>query len=467
MLLTLTTTHAPASDLGYLLHKHPGKLHELELAFGRAHVFFPEAGEERCTAALAIDVDPVLLSRRQHGREGAPLEPYVNDRPYASTSFLSVAIAQAFGTAMNGRSKERQELADRAIDLEARVTCVPCRGGDEIVRRLFEPLGYAVGCARRPLDERFPSWGDATHRDVVLRARVRLADLLGHLYVLIPVLDDRKHYWAGADEVEKLLRRGGAWLATHPERELIASRYLKHNAKLARQALASLDDDAVFDDAVRQLARDREETALERPLRLVDRRVEAVIAAVRACGAERVIDLGCGEGRFVAALAKEARLREIAGLDVSAASLARARRRLDAEHLSEAQRARVRLLHGSLAYRDRRIGGFDCALLVEVVEHVDPDRLAYVERNVFVHARPATVVVTTPNREYNARFEALAAGALRHTDHRFEWTRAELRAWAERVAAAAGYSVDVSGIGDEDAELGAPTQMVVFRRSIA
>lgn len=466
MLLTLSTTHEPATDLGFLLHKHPAKLHTFELAFGRAHVFYPESSARRCTAALALDVDPVALSRRERGRDGAPLEPYVNDRPYAATSFLSVALAQIFGTAMTGRSKERQALAEEPLPLEARLACVPCRGGgDALVKRLFEPLGYVVETSGRPLDEGFPAWGESAHRDVVLRANVRLADLLAHLYVLVPVLDDRKHYWVGEDEVEKLVRRGGSWLAAHPERELIAARYLKHKTKLARLALESLDDDALIDDEARQLTRDREESELERPLRLVDQRIEAVLGALRACSAERVVELGCGEGRVLAALLREPKLRSITGMDVSAASLERAAERLGVERMGELQRARLALLHGSLVYRDARISGFDAALLVEVIEHVDPERLPYLERNVFVHARPGTVVVTTPNREYNARFPTLAAGTLRHRDHRFEWTRDEFRAWAERVAARSGYTFELTPIGPVDPVVGPPTQMAVFTRS--
>src|ERR1700726_2263217 len=142
MLLTLTTTHNPATDLGYLLHKNPANLHSFDLSFGKAHVFYPEATTDRCTAALLLDVDPVGLVRGKRGRhEGGTLDQYVNDRPYVLSSFLSVAMGRAFGTAMSGRSKGRQELAEMPILLTAKLTVVACPAGAGRFAGLFEPLG--------------------------------------------------------------------------------------------------------------------------------------------------------------------------------------------------------------------------------------------------------------------------------------------------------------------------------------
>jgi 3' terminal RNA ribose 2'-O-methyltransferase Hen1 len=177
-----------------------------------------------------------------------------------------------------------------------------------------------------------------------------------------------------------------------------------------------------------------------------------------------VLDLGCGEGRLLRLLLEERQLTEIVGVDVSSRALETASRRLAFDRMPERQRARIRLLHGSLVYRDERLAGFDAAAVVEVIEHLDPWRLEAFERAVFEAARPTTVVVTTPNSDYNARFEALTAGSFRHEDHRFEWTRAELHAWASRIAERHGYATSFSAIGEEDPEVGAPTQMVVFER---
>ena len=462
MLLTITTTQPPATDLGYLLHKHPAKLQSFELPFGQAHVFYPEATEARCTAALLLDVDAVGLIRR--GVRFPRLDQYVNDRPYVASSFLSVAIARVFGTALAGRCAARPELAAEPLPLRASIAVLPSVGGEDLPPRLFEPLGYAVRAVRHPLDERFPEWGPSPYFAVELEGRVRLSELLTHLYVLVPVLDADKHYWVGEAEVDKLLRRGEGWLAAHPDRNLIVGRYLKRRRSLRDRALARLLEDGQPDPEREVQAGEAEEEAVEKPLRLHDQRIASVVEVLTASGAKRVLDLGCGGGKLIAALLKEPAFEEIAGVDLSHRALEIARSRLRLEQLAPPQRQRVRLFQTALTYRDRRLSGYDAAAAVEVIEHLDPPRLSSFARVVFEQARPSTVVVTTPNREYNARFETLPAGRLRHRDHRFEWTRGELGEWAGTVAERFGYGVRLLPVGPEDPELGAPTQMAVFER---
>lgn len=466
MLLTITNTRPPATDLGFLLHKHPARVQSFELAFGRAHVFYPEATDDRCTAALLLDVDPVGLvrGRRGFGGDGGTLEQYVNDRPYTASSFLSVAIAQVYGSALAGRSRERADLVDAALPLEARIAVVPCDGGEKLLGRLFEPLGYDVDARGSALDDAHSEWGDGPYFVVTLRATCRLVDLLRHLYVLIPVLDDDKHYWVGDDEVEKLLRHGEGWLADHPERNLITRRYLKHQRSLMAEALARLVQDEGTDPDAAEEAHSCEETVVEERVSLGQQRMNAVLAALKESGARRVLDLGCGEGRLLRLLLQDRAFEEIVGLDVSHRALEVARDRLRLDRLAPKQRERVKLIHGALTYRDRRLAGYDAAAVVEVVEHLDPPRLAAFERVLFECARPRTVVLTTPNVEYNVRFEGLPAGKLRHRDHRFEWTRAEFQSWARSVGERFGYAVSFQPVGPEDPEVGAPTQLAVFRR---
>jgi 3' terminal RNA ribose 2'-O-methyltransferase Hen1 len=462
MLLTITNTQQPATDLGYLLHKNPARLQSFDLSFGNAHVFYPEATEERCTAALLLDVDPVGLvrNRRGPGGEGALLEQYVNDRPYVASSFLSVAIAQVFSSALAGRSKDRASLVDARLPLEAAISILPCHGGEEFLRRLFEPLGYEVAARRRALDEQFPEWGESRYFSVELRANLRLRDLLSHLYVLIPALDNDKHYWVGDDEVEKLLRHGASWIGGHPERETITRRYLRYRHSLVKEALSRLVEED--HDAETEL-RAGEEAAIEERISLNEQRVNAVIASLTECGARRVVDLGCGEGKLLRALLEEKSFVEIAGVDVSYRALEIASDRLKLDRLPQKQKDRIRLMQGSLTYRDKRLAGYDAATVIEVIEHLDPPRLSAFERVLFEFARPGVVVVTTPNVEYNVRFEGLPAGKLRHKDHRFEWTRSEFQSWATGVAERFGYSARFAPIGPEDDVVGAPTQMAVFR----
>lgn len=465
MLLTITTSHRPATDLGYLLHKHPQRFQSYDLSFGRAHVFYPEATDDRCRACLLLDVDPVGMVRGIGQAEGL-LDQYVNDRPYVASSFLSVAVSQVFGSALQGRCKDRPELAKSPMPLEARLDVLPVRGGERFLRAVFEPLGYAVEAVRHPLDERFPAWGESPYFSVTIRKEARLSELLTHLYVLVPVFDNAKHYFVGDDELEKLLAKGDGWLAGHPEREEIARRYLKFQPSLFRQALARLvrEEQPTEAEGDGKAPGDRAEEVLERPLSLHEQRIGAVLAALRSCGAKRVLDLGCGEGKLLRELLKDKQFEVVVGMDVSIRTLETARDRLKLDRLPERQAARIKLLHGSLIYRDKRLEGFDAAAVIEVVEHLDPPRLSAFERAVFEFARPGTVVLTTPNREYNVTWENVGADKLRHSDHRFEWSRDQFRAWAEEVAGRHGYFVRFLPVGPVDEKLGPPTQMAVFGR---
>ncbi|MFI1952902.1 3' terminal RNA ribose 2'-O-methyltransferase Hen1 [Streptomyces xinghaiensis] len=504
MFLTIGTTGTPdrpATDLGFLLHKHPDRAQAFSTAHGTAHVLYPEASAERCTAALLLEVDPVALVRRGRGRDRGPspdgaLAQYVNDRPYAASSLLAVALGKVFASALKGRCDARPELPGRALPLRIEVPALSARGGPALVRRLFEPLGWTVTAEPVPLDDRFPEWGDSRYVRLVLEGERQLSDALRQLYVLLPVLDDAKHYWVAPDEVDKLLRSGAGWLPDHPERELIAGRYLTRRRGLARQALERLAlarlaeaddaepeefDNAVEDDGPEEAGPEgageaREsgaasgavEGAGERPpVPLAVRRREAIAAALRDCGATRVLDLGCGQGQLVAALLSDPRFTEIVGMDVSPRALQVAARRLRLERMGERQAGRVKLIQGSLAYTDTRLRGYDAAVLSEVVEHVDPPRLPALEHAVFGAARPRTVVVTTPNAEYNVRWESLPAGRLRHHDHRFEWDRAAFRDWARRVAGRYGYEVAFAPVGPDDPEVGPPTQLAGFTLPVA
>ena len=465
MLLTITTTHRPATDLGYLLHKHPGRLQSFRLPFGRADVFYPEAVAERCTAALLLDIDPPAGARSRGGANDAPWqEHYINDRPYVASSQLSVAIAAVFGSALAGKSRERPTLVEQPIPLAANLPTLPSRAGPGLIRQLFEPLGYAVAIEPHLLDASFPEWGDSPYFSVTLTGETRVQDLLAHLYVLLPVLDDAKHYWVGDAEVDKLLRFGAGWLDDHPQQELISSRYLKHQRGLVQQALAQLLDAGQRDPDETTRRQEQGEARLEAPLRLGEQRIRAVLDELRELGTERVLDLGCGEGRLIGEMLKEPAIRAITGLDVSHRALELARTRLHLDTLPSAQRERVDLIHGSLTYRDQRLAGHDAAVAMEVMEHIDPARLGAFEETVFAAARPGAVLITTPNAEYNALFPGLPAGEFRHQDHRFEWTRAEFQSWARVVAERRGYDVRFGDIGPTDVALGPPTQLGVFTR---
>ncbi|WP_327698192.1 3' terminal RNA ribose 2'-O-methyltransferase Hen1 [Streptomyces sp. NBC_00459] len=478
MFLTISTTgtpERPATDLGYLLHKHPDNAQTFSTSYGTAHVLYPEASDERCTAALLLEVDAVALVRRGKGkgRGGAPdaaLAQYVNDRPYAASSLLAVALSAVFSSAMKGQCRAKPELPDQARPLRIDVPALPARGGADLVRNLFEPLGWTVTAEPVALDTEFPEWGDSRYVRLVLESEtLTLAEALRHLYVLLPVLDDAKHYWVAPDEVDKLLRAGEGWLPAHPEQKLITSRYLSRRWSLTRQAMERLElvrlaetDDSEVEEIDNAVEDETEAEPEEKPTSLGVQRRDAIIAALKASGAARVLDLGCGQGQLVQALLKDTAFTDIVGVDVSMRALTIASRRLKLDRMGERQAARVKLLQGSLAYTDKRLKGYDAAVLCEVVEHLDLPRLPALEYAVFGAARPRTVLVTTPNVEYNVRWETLPAGHSRHGDHRFEWTREEFRAWADAVAERHGYEAEFLPVGPDDPEVGPPTQMAVF-----
>ena len=520
MLLTITYTGKDATDLGYLLYKNPARPQVTELNYGRAYVFYPEVSDERTTVALLLDVDPIDLARGKVGATGGGLFDYVNDRPYVSSSFMSTAISKVFGTAMTGRADVHQALSDSPLDLAATVAMLPCRSDRDKLYRVFEPLGYAVSFESFVMDEEFPGWGESPYVNLTIKGKVRLRDLLKHLYVLIPVFDRQKHYWVGEDEMEKLLRLGEDWLPRHPEKTFITTRYLSRRRSLINMAFEKLagygadeEEDGSGEDGA-ETANGAEitegvetgsdglttvrgtetangaETSIgetgatesttdaagatgttattetdEKPGKkpnLNTQRLDAVIAALKNCGAKRVIDLGCGEGRLMSLLVKERRFTHIAGVDVSHIALKRAAEKLNLERGGDSLRERVKVFQGSLTYRDARFSGYDAACVIEVIEHLDLSRLSAFERVLFEFAKPPVAILTTPNKEYNAKYGLPEEKGLRHEDHRFEWTREEFRGWATGTAGKFGYEVQFFEIGDRDDTCGAPTQMGVF-----
>jgi 3' terminal RNA ribose 2'-O-methyltransferase Hen1 len=466
MLLTISTTHTPARDLGFLLHKNPDNVQSFELSYGLAHVFYPEATDERCTMALLMEMDPVGLVRGRKGPadDSFGLKQYVNDRPYVASSLLSVTLSRLFGTALSGKSSGRPQLAQQAIPLEAKLAVIPCRGGERFLRSLFQPLGYQLTAQQHPLDDSFPEWGEGHYFTVTLNHTITLKELLTHLYVLVPVLDGDKHYWVGDKEVEKLLEKGAGWLETHPAKDVIAFRYLKHKRRLARSAIERLMEEEGGTDDNPENASPDEEEVIEKKIYLNEQRLKDVYDVFKKGGVQRVADLGCGEGKLLRYFLRDRQFTEIVGMDVSCRTLERAAERLHLDRLPERDRKRIHLVQGSLMYRDKRLSGFDGAAVVEVIEHLDPPRLAAFERVIFECAAPGMIVITTPNVEYNVKFENLPPGKLRHRDHRFEWTREQFRQWAENMAKQHGYTVECRPVGAEDETVGAPTQMGVFER---
>ena len=467
MLLTITYKGENATDLGFLLFKNPQRPQEFQLNYGKAYVFYPEANSETCTAALLLDINPIDLARGKIGSKDGGLFDYVNDRPYVSSSFMSTAISKVFGTAMTGRCDNRPELATEELDLTASISMLPCRGDTSMINSIFEPLGYTVEYKTSVLDEKYPEWGEGKYVNLTIHGKTRLQLLLNHLYVLIPVFDRQKHYWFGRDEVDKLVSHGEGWLENHPEKELISKRYMGGRNSLARLAMENLQLDMMDDGqagAVEIEGPSDVDEHMPKPPSLNTRRLSSVVDAVKKAHATSVIDLGCGEGKLLSLLIKERSLTKIAGMDVSWQSLERASKRLRLDRMPDAMRDRISLFQSSLTYKDERFSGYDVACVIEVIEHLDINRLNAFEQILFGVTKPRTVIITTPNIDYNENYEFLKEGNLRHSDHRFEWSREEFEKWTEKISIQYGYTVEMEQIGDEDEENGTPTQMGVFTK---
>jgi len=463
MILNITTTRQPATDLGYLLHKHPDKFQSVELSVGKAHVFYPENSIEKTTVSLLLDIDPIALGRgaRNLGNENFSLGHYVNDRPYVASSFLSVALAKAFSSALNGKCKDKPELVEVPFPFEVSIPVLPApQGGEIIIRKFFEPLGYDVELTRHELDPLFPEWGPSKYYALKLRHTIPTKALLSHLYVLIPALDNDKHYFVSRSEIDKLLEKGEGWLKDHPEREQIIRRYLINLHSLSRQALETISEGEPVEDPVADVAEGSETNVKKETLH--NKRIKLAAEKLAESGAARVLDLGCGEGKLIRQLLKNKQFTEIAGMDVAYSELIKAKERLHFDEMAPKQKERIKLFQGSLTYRDQRLEGYDAAAVVEVIEHLDLNRLKAFERVLFEFAKPKTIVLTTPNKAYNVVWEKLDAEAMRHDDHRFEWTRPEFASWAESIGKKYNYTLELLPIGDEVENIGAPSQMAIF-----
>lgn len=465
MLLTINYTGENTQDLGYLLHKNPSRPQTFDLSYGKAYVFYPEVSGHSTTAALLLDIDPIDLARHKNGGAGG-LFDYVNDRPYVSSSFMSTAISKVFGTAMTGRSKERQALADTPLQLTAKIHMLVVADRSRIAG-IFEPLGYHVQYEDYGNDDHFPQWGMSRYVTLTISGQVLLKNLLNHLYVLIPVFDNQKHYYVSKEEIEKLLTHGEGWLKEHPMREYITARYLGRKKSYISKALDALLDvpEQTDDETQEQAAVQVQE---EKKQSLNQMRLQAVLQQAKDSGAKSVIDMGCGEGNLLRLLIKEKQFTKVYATDVSFTALEKARDKLKLDQQHETVQNKLTIFQSSLIYRDKRFEGFDCACVVEVIEHLDLNRLHAFERVLFAFSQPKTVIVTTPNIEYNVNYPHMQKNsnqpetALRHGDHRFEWNRKQFADWAASICKAYPYRVEISGIGDEDKESGTPTQMGVF-----
>ncbi len=449
MLLNISTKRNGLA-LSFLLHKHPDKVQTFKLNFGEVHVFYPEYSEKKCSFALLLDINPINIIRERKG-EQLSMSDYVNDRPYVCSSFMSTAIAKVLGSALNGKCPDHPEFLKEEFSFKVKLSAVSVKGKAKAVNSLFQPLGYTVGMKGALIDEKFPEWGTSNYFELTLSNTISLQEMLSHLYVLLPVLDNSKHYYMSNDEVNKLLDKGGDWLENHPEKEYIIRRYFKRKTGLTQKVIQSLKEENIEQEKTEEK---------EKVVSLHDIRLNLVTGELKKRNIQSLIDLGCGEGKLLQRVIEQTSINKVTGLDVSFKALKIAQRRLKLDNLTKD----CQLIQGALTYQDDRMKGFDCATLIEVIEHIDEERLKTMARVVFEFAQPNTVIMTTPNGEYNIMYENLHGENFRHTDHRFEWSRYQFETWVKEVADQYNYEVTTQGVGEEDQEVGCPSQMAIFTK---
>jgi len=462
MILNITTTTFPAKNLGFLLHKNPDNFKSVKLSIGKAHIFYPEASDERTTVSLLLDINPMELAKSKKNiiRKGFSLAQYVNDRPYVASSFMSVALAKAFSTAMNGTCKNKPELVDEKMDFEVEISVLHSpRGGDNLIKRLFLPLGYELEIKKYLLDEKFESWGEANYYTLKLRNKIKLKELLSHLYVLIPVLDNDKHYFVSSAEIEKLLTKGKGWLENHPEMEIIAKRYMIGLKSLSKEVIEKLYEGNESYKNLLNLAKKEKKY-------LNDIRLDSVFNELVQNKIYSVIDIGCGEGKLIQKLIKSSQFNKIAGMDVSYKELLKAKARMFFDEMAPRQKSRIDLFHGSIVYKDERLRIYQAATVIEVIEHLDEEKLHIFEKVLFEYTNPEFIIITTPNIEFNETYKKINKQDLRHHDHRFEWTREEFQSWSEKLAKKYNYNIEFKNVGESIKDIGSPTQMGIFKHKI-
>ena len=463
MYLKITTTDTNASNIGYVFHKHPERYQKEKLSYGEAHIFYPEVSEQKCSFAMLIDINSIQLTRnlQKSNYSGSfKLGDYVNDRAYVASSFLTAAIAKVLSSALNGKCSYDNTLATKKWNLTIQVGIVKAKGGEEQIKNYFEPLGYEVCINSFYLDEDFKNWGKSPYFKIELKASKTVQEVLSQLYVLLPVLDNNKHYFVNEMEVEKLLNKGGEWLKNHPAKEIITKKYLRYKKSYTRLAFEHLIGEETSENSDKVEL----ETMVEKKLSIHGVRLHTVKDTLAKLGVQELADLGCGEGKLIRLLLREAQFKRILGMDVSYQTIEMAKKRLKYDELPLRLKEKLSLFQGSLTYRDKRIEGIEAVSLVEVIEHLDTTRLEALQRVVFEYTKPKYAIITTPNREYNVLFESLPEGKFRHSDHRFEWTRKEFETWANKIANRHAYKVSFEPIGDEHEIHGAISQMAVFKR---
>jgi len=424
MQLSIYTKNPHARAISHLLAKNPATVYERQVKGHAVRFVYHKMTDDELYASIFVTPDSLALVK---DNEAFDITHYINDREFAvSTIFLSL-IRSALGTALNGKPKEEYiQFAAMDFPFTFEFGPISSRLTDEEIRNIWEPLGYEVT---------INTMTDAKRaRFLTLTNTITLKKALQQIFILIPVMDDYKHYFIDEAERERLENYGEGWLETHPMREFIYKKALRF-----KQLYMSEEEN---------------EQKVNKPS-LNTRRYETIADAVTALKPKTVIDMGAGEGKLSMLLAQIDSITNLYSVDPSNHALARMQKRFADQQFAAAPIIKW----GSLYYEDKEFTEADVFILCEVIEHIDEERLPQIMHLITQNYTPKHLIITTPNAEYNTVYEL---EVMRHDDHRFEWDRKQFEAWCKAVAP--NYDLQFEGIGSVHEQYGAPTQMCIMTR---
>ncbi|MGE6488602.1 3' terminal RNA ribose 2'-O-methyltransferase Hen1 [Paenisporosarcina sp. NPDC076898] len=445
MQLSIQASGDNVQAISYLLSKNPNNLYERNHKGHLVRLFYSKFTETELEVTIFVTPDPIELVK--NNSNSYDITHYINDREFAVSSIFCSFIRSALGTALNGQPKEEHLMwVNHPFSFNFEFGPVVSSLSDEKLMNLFEPIGYEVTINRPEIEYSFPIKTKSSARYLSIKGMKTLQEGLRHLFVLIPVIDNYKHYFIDEKEIEKLERYGEGWLDQHPLRDLIY-----------RQALRFKEIYSLVENS----SKDEKKVEPVKKVRLNELRYEKIVNTVSQMKPRSVIDFGSGEGKLSVQLGFVEGITEILAVEPSEAASLKALERFNKVKNKE-KFVIPELLWGSLFYYDERLKDKDVIILCEVIEHIDETRLPKAMDTLLDDYQPPALIITTPNREYNELYDM--EEHLRHNDHRFEWTRAEFRQWCTERNHSNDYELQFDGIGEEHASHGFPTQMCIFKR---
>lgn len=444
MQLSLNVKGNGAEAVSYLLAKNPNNLYERDEKGFKVRSVYSVFTKEEVKYLIYVKPDPIDLVRSSP--QVYDISHYINDREFAVSSLFVSAIRKALGTALNGKPQEEYvQWVEHRFDMEVAFGPIATDLPDGELAELFKPIGYNVEIKRAASTLRSKS----SALFITLTGKQTIQNLLKHLFILIPVIDNYKHYFIDEREIEKVDRYGEGWLDAHPLKQFIVKRALRFQ-NLIRQSK--------FYDRERHNQENRE----TKKIRLNELRYEKIVDFIRTIPKrDTVVDLGAGEGKLSVKLGYLDGVKEILSVEPSNKSRVRAIQRFEEAEGTDGFTLPTSLA-GSLFYFDDRLVNKDIMVLCEVIEHIDEYRIPKMMEAIFRSYQPRVLIVTTPNQEYNVIYDM--DETMRHHDHRFEWTRDDFQENCEQWIKESPYYIQFEGIGEEHPEYGTPTQMAIFRR---